>query len=51
MGRLTKKSDYGIHYFSDCFNDECSGFGSNEKCEACGVNRKICEKLGEYEDL
>lgn len=51
MGRLTKKSDYGMHYFSDCFNDECSGFGSNEKCEVCGVNRKICEKLGEYEDL
>lgn len=51
MERLTKKSDYGMHYFSDCFNDECSGFGSNEKCEVCGVNRKICEKLGEYEDL
>lgn len=51
MVRLTKKSDYGMHYFSDCFNDECSGFGSNEKCEVCGVNRKICEKLGEYEDL
>lgn len=21
------------------------------KCEVCGVNRKICEKLGKYEDL
>lgn len=51
MERLTKKSYYGMHYFSDCFNDECYGFGINEKCEVCGVNRKICEKLGEYEDL
>ena len=51
MERLTKKSYYGMHYFSDCFNDECSGFGRRGKCEVCGVNRKICEKLGEYEDL
>ena len=51
MERLTKKSYYGMHYFSDCFNNECSGFGRRGKCEVCGVNRKICEKLGEYEDL
>lgn len=51
MERLTKKSDYGMYYYPECFNDECSGVGTNEKCEVCGFNYEICKKLGEYEDL
>ena len=51
MSRLTKKSDYGMYFYPECFNDECSGIGTNEKCEVCRFNHEICEKLGEYEDL
>lgn len=51
MERLTKKSDYGMYFYPECFNDECSGIGTNEKCEVCRFNYEICKKLGEYEDL
>lgn len=51
MERLTKKSNYGMYYYPECFNDECLGIGTNEKCEVCGFNYEICKKLGEYEDL
>lgn len=51
MDRLTKKSDYGMYFYPECFNDECSGIGTNEKCEVCKFNYEICKKLGEYEDL
>ena len=51
MERLTKKSDYGMYFYPECFNDECSGIGTNEKCEVCRFNYEICKKLGEYEEL
>lgn len=51
MERLTEKSDYGMYFYPECFNDECSGIGTNEKCEVCRFNYEICKKLGEYENL
>lgn len=51
MERLTKRNEADTaYYYPDCFK-ECDGLGYSSKCDKCDLQDKICEKLGEYEDL
>lgn len=51
MERLTKLNKQGTdYYYPTCFQT-CDGDGYSEKCDDCNFENKICNKLGEYEDL
>ena len=51
MERLTKRNEADTaYYYPNCFK-ECDGLGYSSKCDRCGFQDKVCEKLGEYEDL
>lgn len=51
MERLTKRNEADTaYYYPNCF-DKCDGFGFSSKCDNCGFQDKVCDKLGEYEDL
>ncbi len=51
MERLTKRNkENTAFYYPNCFK-ECDGLGYSQKCDKCGFQDKVCEKLGEYEDL
>lgn len=53
MERLTERNENGKKeaYYPYCFReDTCDGDGPSEKCVACALSTKICEKLAEYED-
>lgn len=51
MERLTKRNEADTaYYYPNCF-DECDGFGFSSKCDKCGFQDRVCDKLGEYEDL
>lgn len=52
MERLTKRNKYGDFYYPHCFReDTCGGMGAGEKCEKCEFTGRICNKIGEYEEL
>ena len=51
MERLTERNEADTaYYYPNCF-DKCDGFGFSSKCDNCGFQDKVCDKLGEYEDL
>jgi len=51
MERLTRRNEGdSAYYFPNCFK-ECDGVGYSSKCDKCGFQDEVCEKLGEYEDL
>ena len=51
MERLTKRNEADTaYYYPNCFK-ECGGLGYSSKCDNCGFRDKVCDKLGEYEDL
>ena len=50
MERLTERNEADTaYYYPNCFK-ECDGLGYSSKCDTCGSQDKVCEKLGEYED-
>ena len=50
MERLTERNEADTaYYYPNCFK-ECDGLGYSPKCDTCGSQDKVCEKLGEYED-
>ena len=50
MERLTERNEADTaYYYPNCFK-ECDGLGYSSKCDTCGFQDKVCEKLGEYED-
>lgn len=51
MERLTKMNEKKTaHFYPQCF-EKCGGVGCSEKCDSCGLPVRVCNKLGEYEDL
>lgn len=51
MERLTKRNEDGTAFYPYCFlNDTCGGMGASEKCNTCGHNIGVCERLAAYED-
>lgn len=51
MERLTEKNkENTAYYYPTCFK-KCDGFGYSSKCDKCNFADKICEKLGQLEDL
>lgn len=51
MERLTKRNEDGTAFYPYCFlNDTCGGMGASEKCNTCGHNIGVCERLADYED-
>lgn len=51
MERLTKINEHGTaHFYPQCF-EKCEGIGYSRKCDDCDFLDKVCDKLGEYEDL
>ena len=51
MKRLTARSEDGDAYYPYCVEgDKCFGMGASEKCDTCGFNDKVCERLAAYED-
>jgi len=51
MERLTTRNEGDrAYYYPNCFK-ECDGVGYSSKCDKCGFQDEVCEKLGEYDDL
>lgn len=51
MERLTKINEHGTaHFYPQCF-EKCEGTGYSRKCDNCNLLDRVCDKLGEYEDL
>lgn len=49
--RLTARNKNGEPYYPYCFReDTCGGYGKGEKCLECKFDKKIIEKLANYED-
>lgn len=51
MKCLTARNDDGSAYYPYCLRDDtCWGWGTNEKCDTCKFNEKVCDRLAAYED-
>lgn len=51
MERLTEMNENKTaHFYPQCF-DNCGGTGYSRKCDSCDLLDRVCDKLGEYEDL
>ena len=51
MDRLTEMNENKTaHFYPQCF-EKCGGVGYSRKCDSCDLIDKVCDKLGEYEDL
>ena len=51
MERLTQRNNNGNFYYHYCFRENTCGVTSaSEKCDKCELTRKVCNKLGEYEE-
>ena len=49
--RLTEMNENKTaHFYPQCF-DNCGGVGYSLKCDSCDLLDRVCDKLGEYEDL
>ncbi len=52
MKRLTEKLEgHESYYYPHCFENGCSETSGLCICEDCSFPNKVCQKLGEYEDL
>ncbi len=52
MDRLTEKLEgHESYYYPHCFESGCSETSGLCICEDCSFPNKVCQKLGEYEDL
>ncbi len=52
MERLTEKlEEHGSYYYPHCFESGCDETSGLCICEDCSFQNKVCQKLGEYEDL
>lgn len=51
MERLTEMNENKtVHFYPECF-EKCGGVGYSKKCDSCDLLDRVCDKLGEYEDL
>ena len=51
MERLTEMNENKTAYvYPQCF-EKCGGVGYSRKCDRCDLLDRVCDKLGEYEDL
>lgn len=49
--RLTEiNENKTAHFYPQCF-ENCGGVGYSRKCDSCDFLDRVCNKLGEYEDL